>query len=125
MRVEPDEDEVAISNFRSSASWKTVRLGDVAKTSSGGTPKRGVSAYYGGEIPWVKSGELGDSTVYKTSESITEAGLKGSSAKLFPKGTCTVEKLGSRRSPLTIEGVGQHLEGGFLEEVGGLAGQQG
>jgi hypothetical protein len=38
---------------------------------------------------------------------------------------CTVEKLGSRRSPLTIEGVGQHLEGGFLEEVGGLAGQQG
>jgi hypothetical protein len=39
--------------------------------------------------------------------------------------SCTVEKLGSRRSPLTIEGVGQHLEGGFLEEVGGLAGQQG
>jgi type I restriction enzyme S subunit len=38
---------------------------------------------------------------------------------------CTVEKLGSRRGPLTIEGVGQHLEGGFLEEVGGLAGQQG
>jgi hypothetical protein len=28
-------------------------------------------------------------------------------------------------NPLTIEGIGQHLEGGFLEEVGGLAGQEG
>jgi hypothetical protein len=38
---------------------------------------------------------------------------------------CSVEKLGSRRSPLTIEGVGQHLEGGFFEKIGGFAGQQG
>jgi hypothetical protein len=38
---------------------------------------------------------------------------------------CSVEKLGSRRSPLTIEGVGQDLEGGFLEQVGGFAREKG
>lgn len=85
--------------------WKTVRLGDVAKTSSGGTPKRGVSAYYGGGIPWVKSGELGDSTVYETEETITEAGLKGSSAKLFPKGTLCVALYGATVGKLGILGI--------------------
>ena len=38
---------------------------------------------------------------------------------------CSVEKLGGHDGTLTIEGVGQHLEGGFLEEVGWLAGQKG
>jgi hypothetical protein len=56
---------------------KLVRLGEVAKTSSGGTPSRGVPTYLGGDIPWVKSGELGDSTVYDTQEKITRAALNG------------------------------------------------
>ena len=34
--------------------WQTVKLGDVLKTSSGGTPKRSKKEYYeGGEIPWL------------------------------------------------------------------------
>jgi len=43
-----------------------------------------LGAYYGGEIPWVKSGELGDSTVYETQGKISKASLDNSSAKLFP-----------------------------------------
>ena len=86
-------------------SWKTVRLGDVAKTSSGGTPKRGVAAYYGGRIPWVKSGELGDSTVYETQEKISQSGLDGSSAKLFPKGTLCVALYGATVGKLGILGI--------------------
>jgi type I restriction enzyme, S subunit len=87
------------------SSWKTVRLGDVAKTSSGGTPKRGVAAYYGGDIPWVKSGELGDSTVYETQEKISKAGLDNSSAKLFPKGTLCVALYGATVGKLGILGM--------------------
>ncbi len=34
-----------------------MKLGDVCDTASGGTPSRGVIAYYGGDIPWVKSGD--------------------------------------------------------------------
>lgn len=85
--------------------WKTVRLGDVAKTSSGGTPNRSVGDYYGGEIPWVKSGELGDSTVYETQEKISKAGLDNSSAKLFPKGTLCVALYGATVGKLGILGM--------------------
>ena len=103
-----------------SVAWKMIRLGDVAKTGSGGTPKRGVSTYYGGGIPWVKSGELGDSTVYETSETISKAGLENSSAKLFPKGTLCVALYGATVGKLGILGVeaatNQAVCGIFLPE---------
>jgi type I restriction enzyme, S subunit len=89
----------------SSKHWKTVRLGDVAKTSSGGTPKRGVSEYYGGDILWVKSGELGDGMVYEVQETITQAGLDNSSAKLFPKGTLCIALYGATIGKLGILGI--------------------
>ena len=38
---------------------------------------------------------------------------------------CSVEKFPLCDSPLTIKGIGQDLEGGFLEEVGWFAGQEG
>jgi len=87
------------------APWQMVRLGDVAKTSSGGTPKRTAPSYYGGGIPWVKSGELGDSTVYETSETISQEGLENSSAKIFPKGTLCVALYGATVGKLGILGV--------------------
>ncbi|VGO17756.1 Type-1 restriction enzyme EcoKI specificity protein [Pontiella desulfatans] len=103
-----------------SKGWKTERLGDVAKTSSGGTPKRGVTDYYGGDIPWVKSGELGDGTVYDVQETITQSGLDNSSAKLFPKGTLCIALYGATIGKLGILGVdattNQAVCGIFLPE---------
>lgn len=87
------------------SSWKTVRLGDAAKTASGGTPSRGKAAYYDGNIPWVKSGELGDSTVFDTEEKITQAALDSSSAKIFPKGTLCIALYGATVGKLGILGM--------------------
>lgn len=39
--------------------WISVTLSDVAQWGSGGTPSRANPIYYGGNIPWVKTGELG------------------------------------------------------------------
>ena len=61
--------------------WSWRKLSELAKTTSGGTPSRSNKDYWGGSIPWVKSGELGDSRVEKNDEFITELGLKNSSAK--------------------------------------------
>ena len=72
------------------------RLGDVCETTSGGTPARGKSEFYdGGTIPWVKSGEVAQGLVRVTEESITELGLKHSSAKLFPVNTVLVAMYGA------------------------------
>ena len=82
--------------------WKWARLGDVCDTTSGGTPSRGITTYYGGGIPWVKSGELTDGSVFHTSETITQAGLKNSSAKLFHAGTLLIALYGATVGKLGI-----------------------
>lgn len=70
-------------------------ISDIAETTSGGTPLRGHSDYYGGNIPWIKSGELNDGLITEYEETITEKGLKNSSAKIYPKGTLVLALYGA------------------------------
>lgn len=72
------------------------KIKDVADTTSGGTPDRGNPEYwYGGKIPWIKSGETNDGLITTFEETITEKALANSSAKLFPKGTLLVAMYGA------------------------------
>jgi hypothetical protein len=84
------------------SSWKLVRLGDICKTTSGGTPSRAHTEFYGGNIPWVKSGELCDGLINVIEETITEKGLEISSAKLFKKGTLLIALYGATVGKLGI-----------------------
>lgn len=70
-------------------------LKSVAGTTSGGTPKRSRPEFFGGAIPWIKSGELGDGTISATDETLTSAGLEQSSAKLLPRGTLLIAMYGA------------------------------
>jgi len=65
--------------------WRKLRIRDVADTYSGGTPDRANETYFGGTIPWVKSGEVNRYKVNETEEFLTDEGLKSSSAKWVPK----------------------------------------
>ncbi len=84
------------------SSWIWCRIQDVATTATGGTPSRSISGYFGGSIPWVKSGELGDGHVFETEETLSELGLKSSNAKLFPKGTLCIALYGATVGKLGI-----------------------
>ena len=75
--------------------WAWTTIGDIADTTSGGTPSRSRSEYYGGSIPWVKSGEVNRDLISETEEQISELGLKNSSAKVFSKGTVLVALYGA------------------------------
>ena len=81
------EDEIP---FEIPDSWEWVRIGSVYQTSSGGTPEKGHPEYYGGNIPWVKVGDLTGIYIDYTEDKITEMGLNCSSAKLFPRDTILV-----------------------------------
>ncbi|MEW6012242.1 MAG: restriction endonuclease subunit S [Elusimicrobiota bacterium] len=85
--------------------WEVVRLGDVCDTTSGGTPYRNISKYFGGNIPWVKSGELKDYDILDTEEKISEEGLKNSSAKILEKGTLLVAMYGATVGKTGILGI--------------------
>lgn len=68
--------------------WPMVKLGNVAKISSGGTPSRNNVEYWeNGKIPWVKISDIYGKYVNTTEEHITENGLNNSHAQIFPKGT--------------------------------------
>ena len=71
------------------------KIQDIAETTSGGTPSRNITSYYGGNIPWIKSGELNDGFIEKSEEYITEEGLNNSSAKVYPKGTLVLALYGA------------------------------
>ncbi len=75
--------------------WVWTTLGAVANTTSGGTPSRKQDEYYGGDIPWIKSGELRDGLINEAEEFITQAGLDSSNAKLIPAGTTLVALYGA------------------------------
>ena len=80
-----------------------VKIGDVFKTSSGGTPLRSKSEYYeNGTISWLKSGEVAQGYIHKAEEFITEEGLKNSSAKLFPVNSVLVAMYGATAGQVGI-----------------------
>jgi len=75
--------------------WRTCQLGEVVQTFSGGTPNRSRAEYFGGHIPWIKSGELNQKWITKTEEFITEQGLANSAAKIVPAGSTLIALYGA------------------------------
>jgi len=75
--------------------WEWVRLGEIGVWKSGSTPSRTNSKYYGGGIPWVKSGEVKQGRISQTEESITELALAECSLSLNPKGSVLVAMYGA------------------------------
>lgn len=69
--------------------WREVAVEDVARVVGGGTPRSSVPEFWGGDIQWLTPKDLSDRPSRYTSEgsrTITEAGLKGSGAKVLPPG---------------------------------------
>lgn len=87
------------------AGWIISQLEEVAQWGSGGTPSRTKPEYYGGKIPWIKTGELGQKYITDTEEKITELGLKNSSAKLFKKGSVAIAMYGATIGKTSILGI--------------------
>ena len=66
--------------------WRELELRECVSFASGGTPNKGRAAYWGGEIPWVSSGEMTRQFLDDTSLRITEEGAEAGS-RVVPAGT--------------------------------------
>jgi type I restriction enzyme S subunit len=84
--------------------WKVICVKDFCSDmKSGGTPSRDNPDYWNSnDIPWLKTGEIGNNIVIETEEFISHEGLKNSSAKLLPKGTVLMSMYGVNAGDIGI-----------------------
>ena len=82
-----------------------LTIGLIGEWGSGSTPQRGNSTYYGGDIPWLKTGELNDGIVYDTIEKITNKALKECSLRLNKVGDVLIAMYGATIGKVAIAGI--------------------
>jgi type I restriction enzyme, S subunit len=81
------------------STWRKHKLSQVATIISGGTPKSGVSEYWGNDIRWITPKDMGQLTskyVSDTGRRISKLGLDKSSAKLIASNSVIL----STRAPI-------------------------
>ncbi len=85
-------DRYRISNNYTNTKWPMVELGSVFQIEGGGTPDSKNPNYWNGSIKWATLVDIPKTVqiINKTERTITENGLKNSSAKLLPRGTIIV-----------------------------------
>lgn len=86
-------------------SYPLVKISEFCKTGSGGTPSRGNSEFYDGDIPWIKSGELREKIIITASEFITELAVQKSSAKIVPAGSILLAMYGATVGRIAMLGI--------------------
>ena len=75
--------------------WCLTILGSIGTWQSGATPSRLRKDYYGGNIPWLKTGDLNDGIITNIPEFITEKALKETSVKLNPTDSILIAMYGA------------------------------
>jgi type I restriction enzyme S subunit len=78
--------------------WATCRIGAIGTVCNGSTPSRKVPEFWGGDIPWVSSGEVHNNIISETREWITKKGFKGSSVRFLPSGTVLLAMIGEGKT---------------------------
>ena len=86
----------------SSHHYSLVQLGNECRFFSGGTPQSGNSKYYGGNIPFIRSGEVHKSITELT---LTEEGLNNSSAKMVEVGDLIMALYGATSGEVDISKI--------------------
>lgn len=77
--------------------WADFKLSEVINLIGGGTPKRSIAEYWGGDIPWLSVKDFNNEYrhVEKSDETITKLGLEKSSTKLLERGQIIISARGT------------------------------
>lgn len=92
--------EIRLKGFE--GEWQEKELGDISTSYSGGTPSAGNNDYYGGSIPFIRSGEIHED---KTELFLTEKGLSSSSAKMVEIGTLLYALYGATSGEVDVSKI--------------------
>lgn len=81
--------------------WDCKPISVFCYSYAGGTPSRGMLSFFGGDIPWVKSGEVNLESISAAEETLTQAGFNASSVKWIPEGTPLIAMYGATAGQVT------------------------
>ncbi|HVI58239.1 MAG TPA: restriction endonuclease subunit S [Luteimonas sp.] len=88
-----------LPEFRDAPEWAEATIGSQSQSFSGGTPSTDDRSYYDGEIPFIRSAEIGSAF---TELSLTELGLRNSAAKLVEPGDVLVALYGANSGDVAL-----------------------
>ena len=89
--------------FKDSEGWEKLNIKKACYPSySGGTPVTSKKEYYNGDIPFIRSGEIGKE---KTELFLTSEGLDNSSAKMIEKGDVLMALYGANSGDVAISPI--------------------
>jgi type I restriction enzyme S subunit len=78
--------------------WAWSLIGQCFYVAVGATPSRKEPKYWGGQIPWVSSGEVRFSRISTTKEMITQDGLNNTSTQINPVGSVLLGMIGEGKT---------------------------
>ena len=89
--------------FRVPSNWQWTRLGNVGDWGAGSTPLRSNTDFFGGEVTWLKSGELNDSRhLLGSEETVTQLALDSCSFRRNRPGDVLIAMYGATIGKLAI-----------------------
>lgn len=81
----------------------TVKLGDISKLKSGGTPKSSIKEYYNGNIKFLSISDLNGKYLLDTQKKVSKEAIKCSSSWVVPAGTLIYTMYASPAIPFIIK----------------------
>ena len=84
--------------------WEWSRMGSIGDWGAGATPAKGNASYYGGNILWLRTGELNNGIINNTEIKITDKALKECSLRLNKEGDVLIAMYGATIGKVAIAG---------------------
>jgi type I restriction enzyme, S subunit len=91
-----------IQEFKIPVGWQWVRVGQICDLQTGATPSTQRAEYWGGEIPWLASGDVNRREIFECDGRITEEGLANSNCKILPINSVLVALNGQGKTRATV-----------------------
>lgn len=82
--------------------WNVRTIGSFCSTYSGGTPSTSRSDFYGGDIPWIASGDLNTHRIKDVPGRLTKEGYKNSAAKMVDHGDLVLALYGATAGVVAV-----------------------
>ncbi|MCU9564159.1 restriction endonuclease subunit S [Proteus mirabilis] len=105
-QIKKDESRVCpklrFLEFKNHKGWLVKSIGNICESYSGGTPTTTNKEFYGGNIPFIRSGEINKSS---TELFLTQLGLERSSAKLVNKGDLLFAMYGANSGDVAVSKI--------------------